>query len=143
MSNYSANPGMVKVDFYKPGGKWYMTEAVDMSDFYHTGAIHEAVAMAIRDGLKNGERLLMQFIVLVDEPYHQNSHPVMLVPEWLRAAVLVAEDERYNRLEENDVRDKVLRGVTNAVGSRIFSETRIVSESQVEIIVDKVLKELS
>jgi len=80
MTHYNDNPGMVKVDYYKPGGKWYMTEAHDMSDFYNEPDIHKAVReMLARDG-----RLLTHFTIVVDEPYHKNAYPVMLVADDIR-----------------------------------------------------------
>lgn len=74
MTHFSDNPGMVRVDFFRPSGKWYMTEAHDMSDFYNEPVIHDAVCkMLERDG-----RLLTHFDILVLEPYHKNAYPVML-----------------------------------------------------------------
>jgi hypothetical protein len=32
--NYSDKETSVRVDFFRPGGKWYTTEAVDMDGFY-------------------------------------------------------------------------------------------------------------
>ena len=34
MTHYNDNPGVVRVDYFKPSGKWYMTEAHDMSDYW-------------------------------------------------------------------------------------------------------------
>ena len=81
MTNYSEKSGHVKVDFYKPSGKWYMTEQYDMSDYYNAGiTVVEAVEMMLKAN-ERGKRLMPQFIVVVDDPYHKNSYPVMLVPE--------------------------------------------------------------
>ncbi len=92
MGNYSDNSGMVKVDFYKASGKWYMTEAWDMSKYWDfcqdsvgrtgpVGAVEQMLSETER-----GRRLLGQFNIVVDEPYHRNGCPVMLVPEaWWRA----------------------------------------------------------
>lgn len=80
MSNYSDNSGSVKVDFYKPSGKWYMTEAWDMSQYYTTDITSiDAVLKMFED--KGKSEMLNRFIVVVDEPYHQHEVPVMLVPE--------------------------------------------------------------
>jgi hypothetical protein len=81
MTNYSDNPGNVRVDFFKPSGKWYMTEQYDMSKFYHTGPTPiDAVTAMLEDSLR-GRSLMRQFIVVVLEPYHDKSYPVVLVPE--------------------------------------------------------------
>lgn len=77
MTHYTDNPGMVRVDYFKPSGKWYMTEAHDMSDYYNDPDIHRAIeAMLERDG-----RNLKHFTRVILEPYHQNACPIMLVAE--------------------------------------------------------------
>jgi hypothetical protein len=82
MTNFSMNSSSVRVDFYKPSGKWYMTEAFDMNDQYETTDIHRAVRAAIIASFpEHGERWLSQFIAVVLEPYHLYAHPVMLQPE--------------------------------------------------------------
>lgn len=81
MTNYSNNPGHVRVEFFKPGGKWYMTEEWDMSAFYnykHTPI--DAVEAMIKDAGTRGNQLLRQFIVVVPDPYHVRAYPVCLVP---------------------------------------------------------------
>lgn len=81
MTNYSKDPGMVRVDFYKTSGKWYMTEAVDMSDHFGDLSIYSAVEESIKEAFpETGMRWMSQFIVVVAEPYHTNAFPVMLVP---------------------------------------------------------------
>lgn len=81
MTHYSDNPGMVRVDYFKPGGKWYMTEAHNMSAYYNVPSIHDAVReMLVAEG-----RWLPHFTIVVLEPYHQHAHPVMFVAK--------AEDE--------------------------------------------------
>ncbi len=80
MTHYAENPGSVRVEFFKPGGKWYMTEAWDMSrywNFKHTPI--DAVEAMLKDDAR-GARLLTQFIVVVQDPYHVHEYPVCLVP---------------------------------------------------------------
>ena len=81
--NYTDNPGMVRVDYFKPSGKWYMTEARDMSGFYHEPLVQDAVRLALqRDG-----RWLTNFTIVVMNPYHHSGGvPVMFPAE-------VTEDE--------------------------------------------------
>jgi hypothetical protein len=95
MPNYSDNPGHVRVDFYKPSGKWYMTEQLTMGDGYN-GPIFDALEAALvrTFGEKRAERLRAQYIIVVQEPYHANAFPLMLLPEWLRLVVLATEQER-------------------------------------------------
>lgn len=91
---YSNNPGDVRVEFFKPGGKWYMTETIDMSPFYNDPDLWEAVRLAIRRSCASdkdkdrGDRLMKQFTVVVQDPYHRNGYPIMLVPEQYLDAIL-------------------------------------------------------
>ena len=74
---YSDKESIVRVDFFKPSGKWYDTRAVDMDGFYNTDVIHEAVKLALhKAGCAD-----RGFIAVVLKPYHKNSFPVMLKPE--------------------------------------------------------------
>lgn len=95
MTHYSDNPASVRVDFYKPSGKWYMTEELMMGLGYE-GPIFDALEAALvrTFGEKRAERLRKQFIIVVQEPYHANAYPLMLLPEWLRLVVLATEQER-------------------------------------------------
>lgn len=79
MRHYSDNPGSVRVDFFKPSGKWYTAEAVDMSDQYHVGDIHLAFKTALVRHLRMGDRLRLDGMTAVCiEPYNVYAHPVML-----------------------------------------------------------------
>lgn len=75
MTHFSDNPGKVRVDYFRPSGKWYMTESHDMSGQYHTTDIRQAVEQMLR----NAGRWLPHFTIVVLEPYHQYAHPVMIV----------------------------------------------------------------
>ena len=80
--NYSDSPGMVRVDYFKPSGKWYMTEAHDMSEFYNEGSVYTAVEKTlVRDG-----RYLRHFDIVVLEPYHFQAFPVMIAAIEMTAA---------------------------------------------------------
>lgn len=81
MTNYSNNTGSVRVEFFKPSGKWYMTEAWDMSNYYNTGITPiEAVEIMLNE-TERGRSLHRQFIISVADPYHKLAYPVLLVPE--------------------------------------------------------------
>jgi hypothetical protein len=74
MTHYSENPGMVRVDYFKASGKWYMTHSVDMARFWDYGLIpHEAIEAA----LEAKGRWLPHFTMVILNPYHKNGHPVM------------------------------------------------------------------
>lgn len=77
--HYSENPGHCRVDFFKPSGKWYCTEVVDMTNHYH-GCIHSCFKKALRESI--GNRLVdMQAVCL--EPYHEHSHPISITYLWV------------------------------------------------------------
>lgn len=73
---YDVNDNMVRVDRFKPRGKWYDTLAVDMAPHYRNPDLHDAVRLAIQDKYPDMKIGSWTFVCL--EPYHQNSHPVML-----------------------------------------------------------------
>ena len=77
---FSINPEMVRVDFFKPSGKWYTTEAVKWTGGYE-GMIYEQFAVGLRNHL--GERL-SDMVAICLEPYHKYAHPLMFSPgQWL------------------------------------------------------------
>lgn len=76
--NYSENSGSVRVDFFKESGKWYMTEALDMNEFWDYGIwCGEAVEAALEAQGRN----LKSFTRVVLEPYHKNGYPIILAAE--------------------------------------------------------------
>lgn len=74
---YCDDDSYVRVDFFKPSGKWYTTEAVKWTGAYHSknGLIHDAFAQSLRDHL--GNRLNDMDAVCL-EPYHEHSHPISI-----------------------------------------------------------------
>lgn len=78
--NYSDNEGSVRVDVFKPSGKWYETVAVDMYTFYHSETtIHQALLAAIERQYPGftAREPGWKFVCL--QPYHRFSHPIMLI----------------------------------------------------------------
>jgi len=73
---YSADDNMVRVDFFKPSGKWYTNEAVKWTGEWKGQGIFEAFAQSLRDHLRNGRLSEMDAVCL--EPYHEHCHPIML-----------------------------------------------------------------
>lgn len=72
---YSEDPSMVRVDFFKPNGKWYATETVKWLT-YEGVDLHSAFAESLAKAL-NGRMSGMTAVCL--EPYHVHAHPVMIV----------------------------------------------------------------
>lgn len=94
---YSTEENMVRVDFFKKSGKWYVTEAVKFLYYFTPGSPHSraggsemdivhAFEESLRAHLKDKEggdglRLAGMTAVCL-EPYHEHAHPLMLtVPE--------------------------------------------------------------
>jgi|WetSurMetagenome_2_1015567.scaffolds.fasta_scaffold107942_3 hypothetical protein len=81
---YTENDSMVRVDFFKPSGKWYNTEAIKWDRYYSidpkTGEL-EFPAQTLRRCLDEqlGNRLSEMIAVCLD-PYCENSYPIMLMP---------------------------------------------------------------
>lgn len=90
MTHYSNKPGHVRVDFFKPGGKWKYTFEVNMGPFYNEPLIHDAIGKALDADSHLGRPTRHQVYdhpwwhtwegpILVLEPYHKHAHPVMLI----------------------------------------------------------------
>lgn len=71
---YSVEDHMVRVDFFKPSGKWYCSEAVAWTGGY-TGDIHTAFRKSLMDSV--GGRYKGLDVVCL-EPYHEHSHPIQI-----------------------------------------------------------------
>lgn len=78
---YTADDSMVRVDFFKPCGKWYCSEAVKWTGGYGDVEIHAAFAESLRDHLKGR---LHGMVAVCLEPYHAYAHPLML-KDWSNA----------------------------------------------------------
>lgn len=80
--HYSEHPYMVQADRFRiygrhDGYKWYDTWAINMEKYYDEISPHEAVAKAWRDKNPDGA-YLSGMILVVMEPYHKYSYPVIL-----------------------------------------------------------------
>lgn len=68
-------------------GKWYMEEMIDMTNHWNDDDIYNAVRKSIiescatDDRPNRGESLMENFLITVEDPYHKNPFPVILVPE--------------------------------------------------------------
>lgn len=84
---YSENDSMVRVDFFKPSGKWYLTEAVFWSGKYKGSEqlIHDSFAQSLRDHFKDNPGRLSDMTAICLYPCHENAHPLMIKDgEWNR-----------------------------------------------------------
>ena len=80
---FTTDDSMVRVDFFKPSGKWHTTEAIEWTGGYFSVNIHEAFKKSLRDAFPNGTFSDMDAVCL--EPYHENAHPLCCRNgEWLR-----------------------------------------------------------
>lgn len=79
MSNYSNDPNMCRVDFWKTSGKWYDTTAVRFSNKdYNDTLIHDAFRNALKESCE-GYYIGMRATCL--EPYHKHNHPISILWE--------------------------------------------------------------
>jgi len=74
MSNYSRDPYMCRVDFWKESGKWCTTEAVSFEGLY-SELIHDAFHKALARHFEGSSRLQGMRATCL-EPYHEFSHPI-------------------------------------------------------------------
>lgn len=82
MTNYSDNPGMVRVEYFKPSGKWYMTEAIDMSAHWDDAYVWDAVKASLDDSRPDkSPGWWKHFTVVCLEPYHKSAYPQMFVAD--------------------------------------------------------------
>lgn len=72
---YTTDNSMVRVDFFKPSGKWYTTEAIRWTGGYYNDNLIESFAKSLRDSL--GSRLSDMDAVCL-EPYRDIGYPLMI-----------------------------------------------------------------
>lgn len=79
---YSVDDSIVRVDFFKPSGKWYTTEAVQWISYterYNVYAgIHDEFANSLRYHFKDDPTRLSEFDAICLHPYHEHEHPIMI-----------------------------------------------------------------
>lgn len=83
MTHFTMKPNSVRVEFFKPGGKWYMTEAHEMPDeAYENWDMWTTIGEVLNASRPDRPRgWWKQFTVVVLDPYNKNSHPIMIVAE--------------------------------------------------------------
>lgn len=77
---YSENEAMVRVDFFKPSGKWYTTEAVHWTAPWQGrgNSIHECFKSTLRKHFKETPDRLSEMDAVCLHPYHEYSHPIQI-----------------------------------------------------------------
>lgn len=73
---YSPHDSQVRADRFKPSGKWYDTRVLEMAPYYNETFLHIAVEKAYAD--TSAVPLDEGWSLVVLEPYHRHSHPIML-----------------------------------------------------------------
>ncbi|WP_299310873.1 hypothetical protein [uncultured Halomonas sp.] len=72
---YSSDETMVRVDFFKPDGKWCATEAVKWTGSYFSKSSEEAFKKSLRDHLN---KRFAGMTAACLEPFHIQTQPMML-----------------------------------------------------------------
>ena len=75
---YSTEEDTVRVDFFKPSGKWYTDIAMKWTGGYSDIYIFDAFKKSLRDAV--GDSYSGMTAVCL-EPYHEHAHPLM-VSSW-------------------------------------------------------------
>lgn len=78
MGNFSTNESCVRVDIFKASGKWYSTFAIDMAGYYKEPSLKEALAKALYEQTRYKEDEEGDLFAVCLDPYHENSHPIMI-----------------------------------------------------------------
>ncbi len=71
---YTESEDMVRVDFFKPSGKWYTTEEMKWVD-YDRDDIYAAFSQSL---LLTFGNYFTDMDAVCLEPYHVNAHPVQI-----------------------------------------------------------------
>ena len=100
----SEEPNHVRVDFFKPSGKWYTTEEMIWPDNLYMckieqldgstkiNLLHDAFKEALNQHLKR-PRLYDMWVICL-EPYHEYSYPIMM-----KVSDIYEAPKEYKKLE--------------------------------------------
>ena len=81
---YIDKPEMVRVDFFRPSGKWYTTEAVEWlyygnePNLPENYLIVEIFHASLRKHFEKTPGRLIGMVAVCLEPYYKHAHPVMI-----------------------------------------------------------------
>jgi len=73
---YSIDESVCRVDFFKPSGKWYTTEAVKFTSY--KGQSQDIFRESLRNHFKNTPGRLEGMVAVCLEPYVEHSFPLMI-----------------------------------------------------------------
>lgn len=76
MSNYSEDESSVRVDFFKPSGRWYQSIALVWTGGYKNCSVHDEFKKSLRNQI--GDPMNGMTAVCLT-PYHEHSHPIMVI----------------------------------------------------------------
>ncbi len=94
--NYSDDESMVRVDFFKPSGKWVDTEAVKFLGY--NDCILGAFAKSLREHFKDNPLRFSDLDAVCLEPYHKHSHPIQLkAGSWVKKKLSPEENAKLIR----------------------------------------------
>lgn len=79
MTNYSSNESMVRVSRFKPSGKWYDDQAIDMAGHYAAPSLRDAILECWETQGSAPRRLEPGWMLVCLEPYHQHAHPQLII----------------------------------------------------------------
>lgn len=81
---FTVNENMVRVDFWKPSGKWYDTVELEWDNYgsreYKIGdeLIHDTFRRCLKEQFSGHYKGMLATCL---EPYHINSHPISTIHE--------------------------------------------------------------
>lgn len=85
MTNFSFNVAHVRGDLFLEGGKWKYTILIDMSHHYYDVDMRLGIVLSarstpseIRGVVDHAVSSSSEYVLVVLDPCHQYSHPVML-----------------------------------------------------------------
>ena len=106
---YSEDPRMVRVDFFKPSGKWYTTKDVKWTGSWEKSLVEEEFAVSLLAHLKteaSEELRLRDMVAVCLEPYHTHEYPVSVKIVDITTTV-DNRDDRHTRLAEDSYQEKL------------------------------------
>ena len=78
---YTTEEGMVRVDFFKPSGKWYETEAMKWDEYFskdRQGKIHLIHDIFLKCLYQQFQNQYDGMWAVCLHPYHEHAHPLMV-----------------------------------------------------------------
>lgn len=77
MTHYHNLPDYVRVDFFKPSGKWYTTESVKWLEYMNNDIV-ETFKESLREHFKQTPNRLSEMSAICLHPYSRYPYPVCI-----------------------------------------------------------------